>query len=230
MGRIPEDVIEQVLAAYDVVEVVGRYLPLKSAGALVQGPVPVPRGEDPLLHRQPGPADVQVLRVRQGREHLRLPDGARGADLPGGGARRWPVTGASPCPRSTARTREDESRVEVVRGALKAAHAFFVRCLASDEGGEARAYLTKRGYDEAAVRRFGLGYAPAGLGPARPAGGQAARHAGTSSRRRGWRCRGARAGTTTASATGSSSRSPTSRGASSPSVPGRSATRTTPST
>jgi DNA primase len=42
------------------------------------------------------------------------------------------------------------------------AQKMFAHLLGTDEGREARAYLEKRGYDEAARKRFGLGYAPAG--------------------------------------------------------------------
>ena len=42
-----------------------------------------------------------------------------------------------------------------------AAHAFFQEMLTSDAGGKARAYLAERGVSLDAVRRFGLGYAPA---------------------------------------------------------------------
>ena len=33
MGRIPEETIEQILAATDIVDLVGSYLPLKRSGS-----------------------------------------------------------------------------------------------------------------------------------------------------------------------------------------------------
>ena len=159
MGRIPDDVIEQVLAAYDVVEVVGRYLPLKSAGRAFKALCPFHEEKTPSFTVNPDRQTFKCFGCGKGgnifgflmeHEGLTFPEAVRSL------ARDRGIT----VPEVGGEAREDESRVEVVRGALKAAHAFFVRCLASDEGSEARAYLTKRGYDEDAVRRFGLGYAP----------------------------------------------------------------------
>ena len=65
-------------------------------------------------------------------------------------------------PETRGRTPEEEGRVEAVRRALASAQSFFLKHLQAPEGAEARAYLAHRGYDAAAVKRFGLGYAPAG--------------------------------------------------------------------
>lgn len=160
MGRIPDDVIDQVLAAYDIVEVVGRYLPLKSAGRAFKALCPFHEEKTPSFTVNPDRQTFKCFGCGKGgnifgflieHEGLTFPEAVRSL------ARDRGIT----VPESHGRSQEDESRVEVARGALKAAHAFFVRCLASDEGREARAYLTKRGYDEDAVHRFSLGYAPA---------------------------------------------------------------------
>ena len=50
----------------------------------LQGPVPVPRREDALVHRHARPRVVEVLRLRRGRRHLQLRDEARRAVVPGG--------------------------------------------------------------------------------------------------------------------------------------------------
>ena len=47
--------------------------------------------------------------------------------------------------------------------------------LASEEGAEVRRYLEKRGFPPEAQERFGLGYAPGGLGPAPERGAPRAR-------------------------------------------------------
>jgi DNA primase len=65
-------------------------------------------------------------------------------------------------PETGGREAAEPGRVERIHQSLAFAHSFFVRELAGPDGAEARAYLRRRGYDEAATRRFGLGYAPGG--------------------------------------------------------------------
>ncbi|HBE95878.1 MAG TPA: hypothetical protein DDW68_01745, partial [Verrucomicrobiales bacterium] len=40
MGRIPEETIEQILAATDIVDLIGSYFPLKRAGSLFKANCP----------------------------------------------------------------------------------------------------------------------------------------------------------------------------------------------
>ena len=54
MGTIPTQIIEQIAAANDIVEVIGSYFPLKRAGANFQGALSVSSGEDAVVQRQPG--------------------------------------------------------------------------------------------------------------------------------------------------------------------------------
>lgn len=160
MGLIPQDVIDQVLAAYDVVDVVGRYVPLKPAGRSFKALCPFHEEKTPSFTVNPDRQTFKcfgcgkggdIFRFLMEQEGLTFPEAVRTL------ARDRGIT----VPEVHGTTPEAEGRVEAVRRALTAAQAFFVRCLQADEGREARAYLTKRGYDEEAVRRFGLGYAPA---------------------------------------------------------------------
>jgi DNA primase len=65
-------------------------------------------------------------------------------------------------PQESREERERAAREATLQGAVDAACAFFEKMLHGPEGREARAYLERRGLDEATIRRFRLGYAPDG--------------------------------------------------------------------
>jgi DNA primase len=73
---------------------------------------------------------------------------------------------AMPAPSAEAQARG--ARLDGVRPALEAAQALFERQL--EGAGAAREYLAARGLDDAAIARFGLGWAPARRGYARDLG------------------------------------------------------------
>jgi len=65
-------------------------------------------------------------------------------------------------PQESREERERAAREATLQGAVDAACGFFEKMLHGPEGREARAYLERRGLDEATIRRFRLGYAPDG--------------------------------------------------------------------
>ena len=62
----------------------------------------------------------------------------------------------APDPRAARRAEEQKSLHDV----MAAAQAFFVKCLAEEQGAQARAYLASRGFPAHIVKEFGFGYAP----------------------------------------------------------------------
>ena len=60
--------------------------PAEEGGHHLQGPLPVPLGEDPELHRHARPRELALLRLRRGRRHLQLRHAPRRPRLPGGAA------------------------------------------------------------------------------------------------------------------------------------------------
>ena len=64
-------------------------------------------------------------------------------------------------PAADPRAQEKAARAIGLTDVMAAAQKWFADVLASSEGTEARAYLTKRSIDPATVQRFGLGLAPA---------------------------------------------------------------------
>lgn len=161
MGRIPDEVIERVLAAHDVAEVVGRYLTLKRAGRAFKALCPFHEEKTPSFTVNPdrqtfkcfgcgkGGTAITFLMEQAGLsfpEAVRSLAQERGIDVPDTRGHEGPPPG----------------EVERIRGALDLAQRMFTTLLQRDEGRTAKAYLEKRGYDLAAQQRFGLGYAPDG--------------------------------------------------------------------
>ena len=70
---IPQETIEQVAAANDIVEVIGSIRAAEKArrGEL-HGAVPVPPGKSPVVQRQSVAAEFQMLRVRRGRDGVQV--------------------------------------------------------------------------------------------------------------------------------------------------------------
>ena len=62
---IPQETIEQVAAATDIVELIGSYVPLKRAGANYMALCPFPPGKKPVVQRQPLAPELQVFRLRR---------------------------------------------------------------------------------------------------------------------------------------------------------------------
>ena len=127
------------------------------------GPVPVPRGADPVVRDRPRGEALPLLRLRGGRRRLLVRDGDRGAGL----RRRAGVAGRAGGRRARARergsARRREARAAGPPAGAAGAHGRLLRARAVGErrgGAGAREYLLGRGLDEGALREFRVGYSP----------------------------------------------------------------------
>ncbi len=158
---IPEDKIDAIRAASDIVEVVGEYVQLKRRGGNFVGLCPFHKEKTPSFNVNPdlgifkcfgcgvGGNEFQFLmRV----ENLEFPEAAKIlADRAGIAIVENPDE------------QRQRSEVESVYNALRFTGRFFYRALTQDERGkEALDYLMDRGFTPGTIKKFGLGYAPAG--------------------------------------------------------------------
>ena len=188
--------------------------PSQAGRGAMEGPLPLPSGEDAVLHGQPEAEHLPLLRLPRWRRRLRVPEAATTGWSSWRRSASWPSARASPCrgagePAAAAR----DGLLALTEWAAPPLRGLAV----GRDGGGARpaATSTSAGSRETAAR-LPPGVRARGLGP--PPGRRPGRRA-TGSRRcsaPGSSCPGrpARA-TTTASAAGSSSRSPTPRAGSS---------------
>ena len=165
MARYTDDSRERVRDAVDFVELVGARTELRKRrrrGAT--GPVPVPRRAHAVVRDRPGREALPLLRLRRGRRRLQVRDGDRGARLR---RRRWSRSPTATASSSSARPRtratpSAASARERLLALLERTAAYYVRVLwESPRGGRRARVPGSRGLEEATLREFRVGYAPA---------------------------------------------------------------------
>jgi len=166
MGRIPEAIIEDVLARTDITQVVGQYVGLKRSGANFKGLCPFHNEKTPSFYVHPGKGiykcfgcgaggnAFQFLMGLEGwtfRESVKHLAGRLGIEIP------------EESEEDAKKARQRQEARDLYTRIMQAARDFYERSLWDDAVGErARSYLVERGVDEQTARTFGLGYAPQG--------------------------------------------------------------------
>ena len=162
MGTIPSEMIEQIAAANDIVDVIGSYFPLKRAGANFKALCPFHQEKTPSFMVSPGRqtfhcfgcgAGGSVFRFVMDYEHTDFPSAVRKL------AARAGITVVE------ARGAEDEDRRYEARRMLLKLHAdaadwFHENLLKREVGEPARKYLKHRGITADIAKYWQLGYAP----------------------------------------------------------------------
>ena len=160
MALIPEQTLEDIRSRLDIAEVIGGYVPLKRIGRHCKALCPFHQEKTPsfMVH-----ADKQIFHcfgcgaggnvftfvMRQ--ERLEFPEAVRLL------AQRVGVTiPADAAPDAAAANAKTQELFRVNDVAAQ----YFQQRLESTEGAPVRAYLAKRGLQEACWRTFGVGYAP----------------------------------------------------------------------
>ncbi len=162
MGRIPDDVVDQIRDGIPIETVIGEFIPLRKAGAAFKALCPFHDEKTPSFNVNPrmgifkcfgcgvGGNAFQFLMRHEGlnfREAVQFLANRQGVDLsryegPGGEDQR-------------------PSAREKILAMNRRAADFFRASLRGAEGARARRYLAERGVSEEAEEAFQLGYAPA---------------------------------------------------------------------
>jgi DNA primase len=158
---IPEPIIDEVRARADIVEIVGEQVPLKRAGKDFRALCPFHHEKTPSFYVVPAKGfykcfgcgesgDVFTFLMKRGglsfQEAVRELARRVGVEVPEPGA-----------------DREADEPHRALYEAIAFAADYFRRSLADPATGErACRYLAERGISDAAIERFGLGYAPDG--------------------------------------------------------------------
>ncbi len=159
MGGIAEEDIDRVKASTDIVELIGRFVPLKKAGRNFVGMCPFHAETSPSFNVNPerqifkcfgcGKAG-NVFSFLMEYNKMEFPQAVRAL--------------AEECGVEIEQSRgEDRARADqrkAVYAAAEFAQSFFRRSLLSSQGGEARKYLLSRGISEETSESFGLGFSP----------------------------------------------------------------------
>ncbi|MBI2491109.1 MAG: DNA primase [Candidatus Rokubacteria bacterium] len=160
MASYPQAVLDEIRSAVDVVDLVGRFVRLRKAGAGWKGLCPFHAEKTPSFTVNPTRGifhcfgcgvggDVFGFVMRQDR--LSFPEAVRQLAKSAGVA----------LPEDRSRPGEAGQREELQR-VMDLAWRFYVDQLWKPAGERARKYFADRGIDPEVAKRFGLGYAPEG--------------------------------------------------------------------
>lgn len=156
--RIPQPVLDEIISRLSIVDVIGRYVPLKKSGANFMGLCPFHNERTPSFSVSPAKqiyhcfgcgAGGNLFRFLMEIEHLSFPEAARKL------AKEAGVT----IPART-RTPEEQKAWAQKQRFFRWNHlaaVFYTRHLSSQEGEPYRSYLKKRGIHQATVDAFGIG-------------------------------------------------------------------------
>lgn len=162
MARIPEETVEQILAATDIVDLISSYLPLKRAGGSFKALCPFHSEKTPSFYVNPGTQTFKCFGCGQGGtavgfvmdyENLPFPDAIRKL------AQRASIsiTEETYDPEAD-RARRSRSRLITLH---QAAAEFMHQCLMKDPAAQhARDYLKSRGFGGDMAKRWTLGWMP----------------------------------------------------------------------
>jgi DNA primase len=160
MASYSTAVLDDIRAGVDIVDLIGRFVNLRKAGANWKGLCPFHAEKTPSFMVNPKKGifhcfgcgvggDVFGFVMRQDR--LSFPEAVRAL------ARTAGVT----LPEERGAAGADSGREQLLR-VMELAARFYAETLWKPDGARARDYLAARGIDPAVARRFGLGYAPDG--------------------------------------------------------------------
>jgi DNA primase len=162
MGTIPSQVIEQIAAANDIVEVIGSYFPLKRAGTNFKALCPFHQEKTPSFTVSPTRQTFHcfgcgvggsVFRFVMDYEHIDFPSAVRKL----GARANIPVIEERAAPDDD---RQHEARRIQLKLHAEATEWFQENLLKKDFTKPARAYLKERGIDRKIVGNWQLGFAP----------------------------------------------------------------------
>ncbi|MFK7847920.1 MAG: DNA primase [Rhodothermales bacterium] len=158
---IPEDKIDAVRSASDIVEVVGEYVQLKRRGSNFVGLCPFHKEKTPSFNVNPGLGIYKCFGCGAGGNEFQFLMRVENLEFPE--AVKVLAERANIVIIETDDQRQQSSEVESIYNALRFAGRFFYQSLTQEERGKtALDYLLNRGFTPETIKKFGLGYAPDG--------------------------------------------------------------------
>ncbi|MDA0767663.1 MAG: DNA primase, partial [Verrucomicrobia bacterium] len=162
MARIPEELVEQILAATDIVDLIGSYFPLKRAGSQFRTLCPFHNEKTPSFYVNPARQSFKCFGCQEGGsavgfvmayENLPFPDAIRKL-----AARANISIQEEAFDPDADRLRRSRARLlELHKGAAEFMHHLLMKDPAAQHG---RDYLKSRGFDGEMAKRWTLGWMP----------------------------------------------------------------------
>ncbi len=158
-GRIPSSFIDELLANSDIVEVIGRFVPLQKKGHEYMACCPFHDEKTPSFSVSPRKQFYYCFGCGAGGSAIKFLMEYQKADFVSAVETLAQFAGVE-VPREGGRPAENKQRKRLL-AALAKASEFYRKNLARTPN--AAAYLARRGIDESTATAFGLGYAPDGF-------------------------------------------------------------------
>ncbi|UCF18967.1 MAG: DNA primase [Gemmatimonadota bacterium] len=157
---VSDELIEEIRAQADIVQIVGEQVQLRRSGRTYRGPCPLHGGEGPNFSVDPERGIFKCFVCGEGGDVFSFPMKLLGLDFIE--AVRFVAERCGIQVPERVETREEDDPFRDLRAAAAFAADWFQRQLWEEKHGEgARRYLlSQRGLSEDTVRRFGFGYTP----------------------------------------------------------------------
>lgn len=169
---IPDEIVEEVRARADIVDVINEFVPLKKAGKEFKANCPFHEERTPSFHVVPEKGFFKCFGCNQSGDVFKFLMERQGMDFVE--AVKYVAGKAGVEVQEVRRATEAEDPNQALYGINAFAREWFQGCLTDVESGNAaRTYLKKRGVSPEVAEKFGLGYAPSEWGALRNA---AAKH------------------------------------------------------
>lgn len=163
MGRIPEDIINEIRDRADMLQVVGDYVQLKKAGANYKACCPFHSEKTPSFNVNPAQGFFKCFGCGEGGNIFTFLMKIEGWSFPEAVhhlAKRVGVDVPETSDEESEAARRKAQARALYQDILETARRWYERQLWQGEDPVGRDYLAERGIDEETARAFGLGYAP----------------------------------------------------------------------
>jgi DNA primase len=162
MGKIPEETIEQIAAANDIVEVIGGYIPLKRAGANFRALCPFHQEKSPSFNVSPSRQSYHCFGCGAGGSVFRFVMTYESIDFPSAVRKLAERAGIQIVEAEFSAEEDQRSRLRrrLLDLHLRAADWFHQNLLKTAAAKGARDYLKSRGVNSEIAKTWKIGYAP----------------------------------------------------------------------
>ncbi|MCP9756104.1 DNA primase [Lacihabitans sp. CCS-44] len=159
---IPQDTVQQIIQAADIVEVVGEFVSLKKRGASMIACCPFHNEKTPSFNVSPAKGIYKCFGCGKGGDSLRFVMDLEGLSYPD--ALRWLAKKYNIEVKEREFTDQDlinQNEKESLFIVLEYAQQYFTETMANTEEGQSvgQSYFIERGFSKTAIEKFQLGYA-----------------------------------------------------------------------
>ncbi len=159
----PDELVSEIIAANDIVDIVSGYVRLKRSGSSYMGCCPFHREKTPSFHVSADKQLYHCFGCGAGGSVIQFIMNAEGLDFPD--ALRFLAEKAGirlPDDDSVEKNEEKYKRKQAIYQMNRDAALFFRECLLAQGGKVAQEYLAKRQLSGKTIANFGIGFSPSG--------------------------------------------------------------------